>query len=492
MKKVLIVDDKPENLYLLQAMLETEGYKVLSAKNGAEALGLMRNITPDIIIADILMPIMDGFTLCRECKKDETLHNIPFFFYTATYTDEKDKEYALSLGADRFILKPQEPDVFLTIINDFLREVKNKAIEPKKVMQQPESVVLKEYNEVLVRKIEGKMLESEKTEKELREYAEKLELEIAERIRAEEELAESEEKYSLLYNNSVDAILLTIPNGGILSANPAACEIFGRSEEEICEVGRDGIVDLSDPRLKVALEERSREGKFSGELTLIRKDGTKFPAEITSAIYKNKKGEDRTSMIIRDITERKQMEQALRESEKGYKELINGMNETVWVIGFNGDLIDVNNSAVNVLGYSKEELLDIGLPGIDASMKKEDIQSLAKSMPADKLQIFETTHRKKDGREIPVEVYSSIVTYRGKHAIISIARDITERKKAEKELEKYRNHLEQLVEERTKELEEKNEELEYYNRLFEGREFRIKELRDKVKELEKRLQEKGE
>jgi CheY-like chemotaxis protein len=202
MINILIVDDKTENIYLLQSMLDTNGFKTITARNGAEALGLMRNNIPDLIIADILMPVMDGFTLCRECKKDELLKNIPFFFYTATYIDAKDEEYALSLGADRFILKPQEPDVFLKIINDFLEEVKKKNIHPKKIVQQEETIVLKEYNEVLIRKIEDKMLQTEKSEKELRKYSEELEKEIDERKKKEESLLKSEEYNRLLFNTS--------------------------------------------------------------------------------------------------------------------------------------------------------------------------------------------------------------------------------------------------------------------------------------------------
>jgi len=110
--KLLIVDDKPENLYLVESILKANGHETISARNGAEALGFATKEKPDMIIADILMPVMDGYTLCRECKKDIRLQKIPFIFYTATYTDPKDEEFALSLGADRFVLKPQDPDVF--------------------------------------------------------------------------------------------------------------------------------------------------------------------------------------------------------------------------------------------------------------------------------------------------------------------------------------------------------------------------------------------
>jgi CheY-like chemotaxis protein len=76
MTKILIVDDKKENLYLLQSMLESNDFRIYTAQNGAEALGLMKVNLPDLIISDILMPVMDGFTLCRECKKDENLCNV--------------------------------------------------------------------------------------------------------------------------------------------------------------------------------------------------------------------------------------------------------------------------------------------------------------------------------------------------------------------------------------------------------------------------------
>ncbi len=134
------------------------------------------------------------------------------------------------------------------------------------------------------------------------------------------------------------------------------------------------------------------------------------------------------------ILMRLQTEDALRESEKQYKELIDGMIETVWIINFDGNLLDVNKTAVDVLGYSKEELLSVGIFGIDYLSNKKEIRSLAESMPIDKVQKFESMHKAKDGRVFPVEISSSLVTYHGEKAILSIARDITDRKKAEEAL----------------------------------------------------------
>ncbi len=145
------------------------------------------------------------------------------------------------------------------------------------------------------------------------------------------------------------------------------------------------------------------------------------------------------------IAEQMINEEKLRVSDRNYKELIDGMNETVWVIDFNGNLIDVNNTAETLLGYTKEELLKIGLTGIDSSHSKDEIAFMANDMPDDKLQIFETNHRCKDGKVIPVEVFSSLVNYQGKKSILSIARDITDRKKAEEQIKHEQTLLRTLI-----------------------------------------------
>jgi CheY-like chemotaxis protein len=125
MNKVLLVDDQEQSLYLLKTMLGGNGYQVLEATNGAEALAQARANPPDVVISDILMPVMDGFSLCQEWKKDVGLRNIPFVFYTATYTDPKDQELALSLGAARFLVKPVETEEFVSMLRQLLAEVES-------------------------------------------------------------------------------------------------------------------------------------------------------------------------------------------------------------------------------------------------------------------------------------------------------------------------------------------------------------------------------
>jgi len=118
----------------------------------------------------------------------------------------------------------------------------------------------------------------------------------------------SEEKYRLLIETSLDGVLLTAPDGSIFAANPAACQMLKRTEKEIIRVGRNGVVDTTDPQLPLAIQECARTGHFRGELTMVRKNGVKFSAEISTSIFLDNKGYERMSMIIRDTSERKKAE----------------------------------------------------------------------------------------------------------------------------------------------------------------------------------------
>jgi PAS domain S-box-containing protein len=144
--------------------------------------------------------------------------------------------------------------------------------------------------------------------------------EIEKRRKSEKELKESEERFRLVMENSLDAILITNPDGSILNANKSACEMFQMTEEEISKAGRSGIVNVNDPNLPIMLEERKKKGFAAGELTFFRKDGTLFPADITTSVFTNSKGEPRTSMIIRDISVRKSAEEELRQLKDNLQE----------------------------------------------------------------------------------------------------------------------------------------------------------------------------
>ncbi len=134
--------------------------------------------------------------------------------------------------------------------------------------------------------------------------------------RAQDALSESEERHRLVLANSLDAQLLTSPDGAVHSANAAACEMFGRSEAEICRLGRAAVIDTTDPRLAAALADRVEKGRFRGELTGLRADGTKFPIEVSSSVFRDAIGALHTSMAVRDVTQKAALEAQLRQAQK--------------------------------------------------------------------------------------------------------------------------------------------------------------------------------
>lgn len=207
MKKALIVDNNEQNLYLLQTMLKGQGYDVMTAGNGVEALEQARRVPPDIIISDILMPVMDGFTLCREWQKDERLRKIPFVFYTATYTDPHDEELALSLGAARFIVKPINMESFITLLQQIIEGRETGPLVAASQTVPEETDYYKLYSETLVRKLEDKMQQLEKRSRALGQ-------EIIERKKAEADLQESHARLERNLKRTIDVISETIEKKG--------------------------------------------------------------------------------------------------------------------------------------------------------------------------------------------------------------------------------------------------------------------------------------
>ncbi len=191
MSKILIVDDEQPNRYLLQVLLQNNGYALDIAANGAEALTLARRAPPDLIISDILMPVMDGFSFCRACKQDPQLQHIPFIFYTATYTDPKDEAFALSLGAERFLLKPAEPVELIAILRETLAATATDQRPTAVTAPQLDSDYYQQHNQALIRKLEAKMQQLETANR-------VLEQEIVERKQIEASLRRLNRMYATL------------------------------------------------------------------------------------------------------------------------------------------------------------------------------------------------------------------------------------------------------------------------------------------------------
>lgn len=168
---VLIVDDQPVNLRLLQAVLEAEQYSVVQASDGLAALEVLHARPVQAIISDILMPRMDGYRLCAEVRRHESLRAIPFIFYTATYTSPADEKLCYDLGADRYLRKPAGPAEIVAALQSAMLSTRRSAGPPPAVAVDS---VIKQYSEQLVLKLEEKNAELALVVEKLRANEERL------------------------------------------------------------------------------------------------------------------------------------------------------------------------------------------------------------------------------------------------------------------------------------------------------------------------------
>jgi CheY-like chemotaxis protein len=156
---LLIVDDHLINLKLLRAQLESEGHVVSEAHDGVDALALLERQRVDAVISDILMPQMDGYSLCYEIRKRARLRDLPIIIYSSAYTSPGDEKLALEMGADKYLKKPASVETIITALHEVIAQP-HAAPQPDALR---EVEVLKKYNERLVSKLKEKNAELEQS-----------------------------------------------------------------------------------------------------------------------------------------------------------------------------------------------------------------------------------------------------------------------------------------------------------------------------------------
>lgn len=151
---LLIVEDDPDILKLLETTLKFSGYRVITVRNGSEALDVVRQEHPTIVIADIMMPKLDGFGFVHRLRINPKTRGIPVVFITATFVSRDDREFALNIGATRFIQKPLDLDEFLITIEKLMNQGAPVASEPLNEVRFYE-----EYHRRLEEKLEQKNIQ---------------------------------------------------------------------------------------------------------------------------------------------------------------------------------------------------------------------------------------------------------------------------------------------------------------------------------------------
>ena len=381
--RVLIVDDDQKVSDLLAEVVEAAGYEVLTAINGATALEVMHSFAPDVVISDVVMPVINGIELCREIKRQAQTADVPVLLISGLRNAVEDSLEGLTAGADDYLDVPFRNDELLV-----------------KVAR------------------------------------------LAERRRVEKH-------YRGIVEDAADIIYTRDMDGYITSMNAAGCRFFGKPSEEIIGAHLSKLIgdeaakrDIDDTR-KVAADSPLR-STFCWQDA--KETGRFLEGVIT--IQRDRQGQARGIRgVIRDITDQKLAETALRESEERYRRLVELSPEAI-VVHSEGKLVYVNPAAQMLWGASSSEEL-MGKPLLEVvhpqshDIVKRHIREVEELGSATDLN--EQKHVKLNGDVIDVEMVGIPSVFRGKPAVQAVIRDVTDRRRGREALRQTEARLRMVV-----------------------------------------------
>ncbi len=268
-----------------------------------------------------------------------------------------------------------------------------------------------------------------------------------------EELSNIDLLFGQLWEISVDGMRLVDETGNILLVNDSFCKIFQMEKEQL--LGKPFSIVYAIDEQEGALEIFQRDIRNNRIKTFFERENTLWNGkkawfEFSNSFLTLPDGNKITLSIAKDISERKKSELELRDSESKYKMLFNNANDAVFVTQLSdeksyGDFIEVNEVACERLGYSKEEFLQLSPSAIVAPKSILDFNFNISRLMNEGHVIYDLVHRAKDRKLIPVEINSHLFQYNEKPTVLSIARDITERKQAEEKLRRTSKLLRELA-----------------------------------------------
>lgn len=294
--KILIVDDIKESLDLLDNILTTYNFSTVRAMNGLDGLEQLASNDVELIISDVLMPKMDGFQFCREVKKHPQFKSIPFIFYTANYIDPEDEQFARSLGAEQYLIKPIDISVLVDAVNQATKSSgTEKREEQDSNRSAEESEYLKGYNAVLIKKLEDKMSELEQVNDILSQKNKELQI--------------SRERYRNLFESSSIATFLLEPSTWVVvDANRQAEKMFLTSRTEI--LGQRFL--FFEPVLEQVL---TKEMPVFYECEVSTLQSTEIFAEVSASRIDTSE-HSVVMAFVRDVTEQRKLKEKLLQAER--------------------------------------------------------------------------------------------------------------------------------------------------------------------------------
>lgn len=381
--RVLIVDDDQKVCALIVELLQQEGYEVASATDGGGALEMLDSFEPDLVISDVVMPVLDGIELCRHIKKEPQTSSIPVLLMSGHRNEPQDSMEGLTAGADDYLAIPFRQEELLVKV--------------------------------------ARLAERSRVEKHYREIV--------------------EQAADIIYTRNLE--------GYITSINAAGASFFGKSVDEILGshlsslIGADAAMRDIEATRKVATDSPLRSTYYVKDT-----DGSRRYLEGVITIERDRRKRALGIRgVVRDITDQKLAEEALRESEQRYRQLVEVSPDAI-VVHSGGKYVYVNPAAVRLWGASSVEelvgksVLDVVHPDyrdlVEHRIREIQEHGVPTSLSLQK-------HVRLDGEIIDVEVTGMPFSFRGEPAVQAVIRDVTERTRAREALKQTEARLRTVV-----------------------------------------------
>ena len=437
---ILVVDDQPKNIELLEAYLVPEGYEIVPAESGEEALDKLSVNQIDLILLDVMMPGMDGFKITRMVRQDNIHRLLPIILVTALRETE-DRVKGIEAGCDDFISKPVDKMELLARVRSLLK--------------------VKAYNDLMSNYREELAVEVTKRTGELKQSLENVQREIIERKRVEEVLRESEKKYRLLADNVNDVICILDMNLNYTYISPSIKILRGYEQEELLKQPSFEMVTPSSRELAMRtlsevmeLEKSEHRDIYISRilpLELMRKDGTTVWTEVKFSFVRDENKQPVGILsVIRDVTERKRAEDELNEITGRLQLAMVAAKAGIWDWNLQTNEMNWDDRMLELYGLTHENFSggikawEQGLHPDDASRAMEESQAALRG-ELDFNTEFRVRHP--DGKVVHIKANGLVLRdEEGKPLrMIGLNTDITDRKQAEESLRVNRQQLADII-----------------------------------------------
>ncbi|HEU4795194.1 MAG TPA: PAS domain S-box protein, partial [Pyrinomonadaceae bacterium] len=370
--RVLIVDDDQRILDLLVELLELDGYEVASALDGADAFDLAQSFDPDVVVSDVVMPVVGGIELCRQLKEDPRTAYIPVLLISGIRKSDDAGMEGLYAGADDYLNLPFR-------------------------------------NEELLVKV-ARLVERHRIERHYREIV--------------------EQAADIIYTRDMEGHITSINAAGARFFGASSLEMRGRHLSELvgAELATRDIEEMknrtsSSPQLTTySLPNAKGELRWLEAITTVKRDHRGHAIGVRA--------------VVRDITVQHNADEAIREREQRYRELFENANDIIYTLDLHGNFTSLNRSGERITGYSREETMKMNVADVIAPEYLGLAREMIAHKAAEHVStVYEIDIISKKGRRVRLEVSTRLIFRDGKPVgVQGIARDLTERKHSEEAL----------------------------------------------------------